>query len=104
MNINFDDAEANTLKTGGEGWIKETTSEQVIITHPSLLHCDSHLGLIKTLKIGLIITCKEKHGWDEEENIPKMDIECDKTTKKWENGSGLEERNENKAEAFLMLL
>lgn len=35
---------------------KEGKSKQVIITHPSLIHCETHLGLIKTMEIGLVIT------------------------------------------------
>lgn len=47
---------AQNKKRGEKGSTEEEKSKQVIITHPKLFHCPSHLGLIKMTKIGLIIT------------------------------------------------
>lgn len=64
MNINFDDGTTSTQsrKKGSA----ERKSKQVIITHPELFHCRSHLGLIKTMKIGLVITRIPAFGGSEE--------------------------------------
>jgi hypothetical protein len=45
MNINFDDGTQRGAQKRDQR--KEEKSKQVIITHPNLFHCSSHLGLIK---------------------------------------------------------
>jgi hypothetical protein len=45
MNINFDDGTQRGAQKKDQR--KEEKSKQVIITHPNLFHCPSHLGLIK---------------------------------------------------------
>lgn len=45
MNINFDDGIQRAAQKRDQR--KEEKSKQVIITHPNLFHCSSHLGLIK---------------------------------------------------------
>lgn len=83
-------------------WEREKKSKQVIITHPNLFHCESRLGLIKTMKIGLIITCTktppDKARGKCAENGQRMRHEMA------EKGKSRLKRNENKLEAFLMLL
>jgi hypothetical protein len=80
MNINFDDA---TVSRRGKCRKKDQRkrkkkSKQVIITHPESFECFSHLGLIKTMKIGLVIIHTQTLDGDELDKVGLRDGECQK--------------------------
>lgn len=123
MNIKFDDGtssaeqgktrkkklkdERGRKKKRKKGWTEREKSKQVIITHPKLFHCRSHLGLIKTTKIGLIIIRTTNADITKGKNVrlkvDSREMRQDGTGKKLffcRRSRG----NESRIEAFLMLL
>lgn len=113
MNINFDDAtvsrrgKCREKRINGRG--RKKKSKQVIITHPESFECFSHLGLIKTMKIGLVIIHTQTLDGD---GLDKADLSRDggkkkkgrEMTKACSSGGKRLKEMKIKLEAFLMPL